>query len=82
MFERNGQKLGSVLVESTGPSEVEDAEVDPFDAVTVVELKEMLSERGLPTSGNKAELFERLQAADEADENDTKEEPDGNDDEA
>jgi len=35
-----------------------------FDALTVAELKEALRERGLPVSGRKADLIERLTSAD------------------
>lgn len=79
MFERKGQKLGSVLHESTEPSEVED--VDPFDSTTVAELKTALGERGLSVSGNKADLFARLQDAEQVDD-ESEEESDGDDDEA
>ena len=33
-----------------------------FEEMTVAELKELLKERGLPVSGKKAELIERLSA--------------------
>ena len=37
-----------------------------YDELTVVELKDMLRERGLPVSGRKSELVARLTDADEA----------------
>ncbi len=33
---------------------------EKFEEMTVAELKELLKERGLPVSGKKAELIERL----------------------
>lgn len=79
MFERKGQKLGSVIADAVAePGEVEE-DVDPFDSTTVAEIKEQLAARGLPTSGNKAELWARLQEPDEADD-DSKEDSDGDDD--
>ena len=36
-----------------------------YDELTVVELKDMLRERGLPVSGRKSELVARLTDADE-----------------
>lgn len=43
----------------------EDADTSKYDDLTNDELRELLSERDLPTSGNKAELIERLVADDE-----------------
>jgi SAP domain len=53
-------------VEFGGKEEVSgDEEVDherlPLEELTVVQLKEMLREKGLPVSGKKADLIERLQ---------------------
>jgi hypothetical protein len=39
--------------------------MDGLDSLTVVELKQLLKEKGLPVSGKKAELLERLMANDE-----------------
>lgn len=39
--------------------------MDGLDSLTVVELKQLLKEKGLPVSGKKAELLERLLANDE-----------------
>lgn len=39
----------------------EDEEVEDTESKTVAELRALLAERGLPTSGNKAELVARLQ---------------------
>ena len=79
MFERNGQKLGSVIHEVTEPGGADDETVDPYESTTVAELKEQLAERGLPVSGTKAELWERLQGADD-ESSDDEEDSDGGDD--
>lgn len=68
MFERNGQKLGSVIADAVaGPSPDETPAVEGYEAETVATLKELLGERDLPTSGNKAELIERLTEDDDTD---------------
>lgn len=65
MFVHNGQKLGSVIADAVAePGEAED--IDPYESATVPELKDMLAERDLPVSGNKAELVGRLREDDEA----------------
>ena len=38
-----------------------------YSLMTVAQLKDLCAQRGLPTSGNKSKLVERLQAADESD---------------
>jgi len=42
-------------------------ELQDYSSLTVVELKALCSERGLPTSGNKSELIARLEADDTSD---------------
>ncbi len=50
------------------PNDILDAEIIPseleedFSSLTVAQLKEVLIEKGLPTSGKKAELIDRLQS--------------------
>ena len=41
------------------PAKTQTLEIDP-DELTVKELREMLTERGLPLSGTKSELVQRL----------------------
>tara|TARA_R110002020_G_scaffold67434_2_gene177060 strand:+ start:1976 stop:2413 length:438 start_codon:yes stop_codon:yes gene_type:complete len=38
-----------------------------YSLMTVAQLKDLCAQRGLPTSGNKSKLVERLQAADKSD---------------
>ena len=40
---------------------------DDYESMTVAELKELLKEQGLPVSGKKADLIERLAGAVEED---------------
>lgn len=59
-------ELEREIVEAVQADTNEDAEpttgdVADLEALTVVELKERLRSRGLPVSGRKAELIERLQ---------------------
>lgn len=65
---------------------VTDVEADPTDAVeqsndslSVPELKDALREKGLPTSGNRAVLIDRLNKADEEDEDRPEDDPDATD---
>jgi hypothetical protein len=51
----------SKLKEARG--EEEESETDGYDDFTNDELREMLSEKSLPTSGNKEQLIERLRTA-------------------
>ena len=50
------------IVESSMQSQDVDSAQD-YGMMTVAELKVILSERGMPTSGRKAELIERLKGA-------------------
>jgi hypothetical protein len=43
-----------------GEPEVEEVDLDTLKAMTLSELRELAEDLGLPTSGTKAELFERL----------------------
>lgn len=63
MIVRNGQKLGSILREEIEPGQ---AEPTGYEAETVATLRSLLAERGLPTTGNKAELVTRLEESDSA----------------
>ena len=49
-------------------TEDEDSEDEGYEAMTVEELKDELEERGLPKSGNKAELVARLEEDDASEE--------------
>jgi hypothetical protein len=53
-----------VAAETTEEAEVEEEteEEDDLETYTKEEIQDMLAERGLPTSGNKPELIERLRA--------------------
>ena len=51
---------GVFVVAAAEPEEVLEEEADEYDEMTKDELQEELAARGLPTSGNKDELIERL----------------------
>lgn len=53
------------LEEEAAAIEAELAAAEGYGSKTIPQLREILADRGLPTSGNKTELLERLHAADE-----------------
>ena len=50
----------SERAEDDGSEESESIESVDYSSMTVAELKEILKEKGLPVSGKKADLIERL----------------------
>ncbi|MDP6533968.1 MAG: SAP domain-containing protein, partial [Candidatus Poseidoniia archaeon] len=59
------EELERILAEEEtedGEDDKTDAEVD-YESLTVPELKELLKAQGMPVSGKKAELVERLSSA-------------------
>jgi len=48
-------------VTETEETKTKDVDVFDYDNMTVAELKDVLKEKGLPVSGKKSELIERLQ---------------------
>ena len=48
-------------VTETEDTKTKDVDVFDYDNMTVAELKDVLKEKGLPVSGKKADLIERLQ---------------------
>jgi hypothetical protein len=65
MRESAAAAVGAIgaLASNPAPAAVSPSSSSAFDAMKVAELKQELSERGLPASGKKAELIARLKAA-------------------
>ena len=63
-----GALIGFIMMRQGSAMQGDDEEIfeaellseEDFTSLTVAELKKRLSEQGLPVSGNKAELIERL----------------------
>jgi hypothetical protein len=68
---RRGQGYPAAVVNEitteASTEEIEEIEDEGYEGHTVEELKGFLAERGLPVSGNKAELVARLSEDDEQD---------------
>jgi len=52
--------METILDQATGNEHVESLNMSTLSALKVVELRKLAKERGIPTSGKKAELIERL----------------------
>ena len=69
MLYRNGPAEEAAPAEEDAPAAAEeaadasDADAPDYASMTVAELKDELKAKGLPVSGKKAELIERLQGA-------------------
>jgi hypothetical protein len=64
VFERGDDGTGEVVPEDAETGQGQ--EFTDYAALTNDDLRDLLSERGLPTSGNKPDLVERLEADDAA----------------
>ncbi|HII19469.1 MAG TPA: hypothetical protein HA311_08925 [Candidatus Poseidoniaceae archaeon] len=56
-------RSGGGTAESEEAADTSDADAPDYASMTVAELKDELKAKGLPVSGKKAELVERLQSA-------------------
>lgn len=77
-------RLDALLAERAGAGTSQDEAAEPnediYEAETVVSLRELLKSRDLPTTGNKAELVERLHADDAAVDDEESDEDETSDD--